>query len=58
MTPAQARRLYALMTPDEKARLGDLVTRLPELIAKCDRMLTDMGQRMADDAEAYANSGH
>lgn len=58
VTPEQARFVYEHMSQEQKDRLADWIQRLPEIIEKVDRALTDVGQRMADDAEVYANGGH
>lgn len=55
MTPEQARRMVEAMTPDERARFAAFLDRICAAAARVDQQLTDAGQQMADEAEAWIN---
>ena len=59
MTPQQAHALVTAMTPEQQARLGEVLHDLAAWIEKhgptVDQAITELGRRLADDAEQYAN---
>lgn len=53
MTPEQAKAAYEAMSPENKARLAELVRKMCAAVTKLDASLVKAGQAMAEDTEKW-----